>query len=78
MLQNPVNSLPNHKILAWSKFKAFADDKINEAKMMIFVFHRVEKHSEKMRKCWLPAFSPFPTMFSNSFFLRSFKVRVMW
>ena len=24
-----VNSLPNDKILDWSKFKAFADEKIN-------------------------------------------------
>ena len=24
------------------------------------------KHSGKMRKCWLPAFSPFPTMFSKA------------
>ena len=24
----------------------------------------------KRRKCWLPAFSPFPTMFSTAFFLR--------
>ena len=26
------------------------------------------KHSEKRRKCWLPAFSPFPTMFSKGLF----------
>ena len=24
------------------------------------------KHCGKRRKCWLPAFSPFPTMFSKS------------
>ena len=28
------------------------------------------KHCGKWRKCWLPAFSPFPTMFSKSLFLR--------
>ena len=28
------------------------------------------KHCEKWRKCWLPAFSPFPTMFSKVFFPR--------
>ena len=28
------------------------------------------KICEKRRKCWLPAFSPFPTMFSKSFFHR--------
>ena len=36
------NSLPNDKILDWSKLKAFADDKIKVLRMMIFVFHRVE------------------------------------
>ena len=28
----------------------------------------LRKHCGKRRKCWLPAFSPFPTMFSNPFF----------
>ena len=26
------------------------------------------KHGGKRRKCWLPAFSPFPTVFSKAFF----------
>ena len=33
------------------------------------LFEKVRKHCEKRRKCWLPAFSPFPTMFSKGFFL---------
>ena len=37
-----LNSLPNDKILHWSKFKTFADDKIEVLKMVIFVFDRVE------------------------------------
>ena len=28
------------------------------------------KHCGKRRKCWLPAFSPSPTMFSKAFFSR--------
>ena len=36
---------------------------------------RDEKHYEKRRKCWLPAFSPFPTMFSKAFF---YMVRIVW
>ena len=32
-----ILSLPNDKILYFSKFKAFADDKLNVAKMMISV-----------------------------------------
>ena len=31
------------------------------------------KHCGKRRKCWLPAFSPFPTMFSKGDFLRVMK-----
>ena len=33
------------------------------------------KHCGEMRKCWLPAFSPFPAMFSKGFFS---KVGIMW
>ena len=38
------NSLPNDKILNWSKFKAFADDKINVTQKYEFFFflERVE------------------------------------
>ena len=28
------------------------------------------KHGRKRRKCWLPAFSPIPTMSSKGFFFR--------
>ena len=31
------------------------------------------KHFGKRRKCWLPAFSPFPYMFSKGSFLRVIK-----
>ena len=37
-----INSLPSNKILHVTKLKAFADDKINIAQMMISVFDRVE------------------------------------
>ena len=65
-----------------TKLKAFADNKLNVAKMMIFLLNRVEKsrkHCGKKRKCWLPAFSPFPTMFSKAFFsLESSEVGIRW
>ena len=60
-----VNSLPNDKILDRSKLKQFADDKINVTKIEI-CFEKCRKCG-KRRKCWLPAFSPFPTMFSKGF-----------
>ena len=64
------NSLPNDKILDCSKLKAFADNNLYIAQMMIYVFDRVENIVEKGKKCWLPAFSPFPTMFSIALFIR--------
>ena len=35
----------------------------------------VENIFGKRRKCWLPAFSPFPTMFLTGFFFRVVKSR---
>ena len=57
-------SLPDHNILDKIKLKAYADDKLNVAKKMISVFDRIENIVRKRRKCWLPAFSPLPTVFS--------------
>ena len=39
------------------------------------LFGMGRKHCGKRRKCWLPAFSPFPTMFSKGFFLGVVKSR---
>ena len=60
-------SLPNNKILDLSKCKANADDKIlvNVTEKLKPDFRRVENI---VGKCWLPAFSPFPTMFSEGVF----------
>ena len=52
------NSLPNKRMLDESRLKAGADDKINVHKIWF-------GKRGKRRKCWLPAFSPFPTMFSK-------------
>ena len=43
--------------------KAFADDKSHFSKMMISVFDLVENIVGKGENCWLPAFSPSPSMF---------------
>ena len=53
------------------KLKVFADNKINVAEMMISRSNRVENIVGKRRKCWLPAFSPFPTMFSKILLFQS-------
>ena len=57
------NSSPKDRILDQSKLKVFADDTINVAEKLKFVVGKVEKLCGKRRKCWLPAFSPSPTMF---------------
>ena len=59
-----ANSLPKDNILDWSKVKAFADDKYVWKIKACFGTGR--KHCGKRRKCWLQAFSPSPTMFSNA------------
>ena len=64
-----LNSLPNDKIFDWSKLKTFADDIIKKPKMMIFVFDRIENVAGEMPKSWLPAFSPFSSIFSKGFLL---------
>ena len=60
-----LNYSPNDKILGTAKLKAFADDKCNVAEMMNSLFDSLKTLWER-RKCWLPAFSPFPTMFSKA------------
>ena len=67
ILTEYFSSLPKEKTLDCSKLKAFADNKINEAEKMVICFGKDKKHCEKRRKCWLPAFSPFLTMFSTDF-----------
>ena len=52
-----------------AKLKALADDKINEAQMMISVFDRVENIMEKGENAGYQHFSPFSIMFSKDIFL---------
>ena len=68
-------SLLNIKILNFVKFKPFADVKMNfnMAQKIISASERVKNSVGKGEKCWLPGFSPFPTLFSKAFFLRSLR-----
>ena len=61
--------LPIDKFLDRTKLKAFANNELNAAVMMISLFDKSRKHCVKRRKCWLP-FTPFPTVFSKASFLR--------
>ena len=71
-VQTVVNPLTDDKILDRTKLKAFADDKLNVTKMIIFVFDRAENIVGK-EKLLVQAISPFPTMFPKGFFPRAVK-----
>ena len=68
------NPLPNDKIWTKTKLKAFAEHKFHVAKMMIYVFDNVEKPVAIGQS----AFSPFPTMFTTSFYFRVVKTGIVW
>ena len=59
-----LKSLPNDKILDWSKLKAFADDLINLNQKLKFDMGRVENIVGKGENASWQHFFPFPTMFS--------------
>ena len=63
-----VYSLPNDKILEWSKIIAYADDKINVTQNLNFVLRRVENILGKGENAGYQYFLLFPKMFSKSFF----------
>ena len=63
------NTLPKDKNFDVTKLKAFADDKNK------ICFGNVKKYCEKRRKCWLPAFCPFPTIFSKGLIVKVFKTQ---
>ena len=73
-IRKTIKSLPSDKILDVTKLKSFAHYKLNVTKMTISLYDRVE-NTGKRRKCWLPAFSLFPTLFSKALF---FKVIKSW
>ena len=71
-----LNNLPNNKLLDWSKLRAFADDnkKKSDSKIEIQIW-KSKKNCGIGRKCWLAAFSPFPSMFSKGSFFKVVKSR---
>ena len=68
------NPLPNNKILDMTKFKAFADDKLNVAKMTkmtIFLKDRAENTGGKRENAGYQHFLLFPQCFPKPFSLES-------
>ena len=71
-------SLPNDKLLDWSKLKAFADDKINEIEKLKFVLGRVENIIGKEGNAGYHHFLLFPQRFQMPFYTGSLKVGIVW
>ena len=73
-----VNSLPNNKSLNWSKFKAFADDKINVNVNLKFDLGRVENIEGKGENAGYQHFLLFPKYFQKAFFSGLLKIGIVW
>ena len=72
------NSLLNNKILDWPKLKAFADDKMNVAEMMISVSDGVENIVEKGENAGYQHFLLFPQCFQKPSPSGSLKFGIVW
>ena len=73
-----VNSLPNNILLDWSKLKAFADDILNIATIIIYVFYGLENIVGKGENAGYQYFPPFPHCFQKLSLSGSLKVRIVW
>ena len=67
------NSLPNDKIIDWSKFKAFADNKINENEQLKFGLGTVENIVGKGENAGYQHFLLFTSCFQRASFSRPLK-----
>ena len=73
-----INSLPNENILDWPKLKAFADDYLNIAKMMIFLYDGIENIVRERENADYRHFLLFPQYFQKASSTPSLKVRIVW
>ena len=73
-----LNSLPNNKILDWSKLKAFADDKINPIEKLKFVLGRVENIVGKGENAGNQHFLLFPKCFEKASFSSYLQAGIVW
>ena len=75
---NALTSLPNNKILDWSKLKALADDKLNAIEKWKFVLCWVENMVGKGENAGFQHFLLFPLCFQKVSFLGVVKVGIVW
>ena len=71
-------SLPNHKILDWSKLEPFAADKLQIAKMPEFFFHRAENMVRKGENTGYQHFLRFSQCFQKVYSPGSTKPGIVW
>ena len=65
------------KFLDWSELTAFADDKLNVAKMMISLCDKSRKIVEKRENAYQHFFL-LTQFFQKAFFTGSLKVEIVW
>ena len=70
----PFDSLPNNKILDWTKFKILADDKINGIQKAKFLMEMVGNIAGKGENAGYQHFLLFPKCFQKAPFPGSLKV----
>ena len=66
------------KILGWSKFRAFADDKINVTEKLKFVLEMVENTVGKGENAGYQRFLLFTQYFQKLSFTGLFEVEIVW
>ena len=72
------NSIPNDKILDWSKLKAFADNKVNVTKKLKFVLGTEQNIVGKEEIAGNQHFLLFPQCLQEAFLSGSLKVGTVW
>ena len=70
--EKELNPLPNDRILNWPKFKAFGDNKMKLAMMIIFVFDRIENILGKGENAGYQHF-----LLLAQFFLKAFSAELL-
>ena len=73
-----LNSLPNDKLLDWSKLKVFADDKSNLVEKLKFVLGTEENIVGKGENAVYQRFLLIPQCFHKASILGSLKVGIVW
>ena len=69
---------PNDEMSYWSKFKAFADDKIIVTEKLKFIFGRVESIAGKGENAGYQHFLLFTQCFQKALCTGSLKVLIVW